>query len=202
MRAFQVVCTHRSHAMILSGIDEEGKFRTRAAQAYPPKMCQELAEAHLVAWEKRSPLCAEQRAAELVDKELVLDRILNYCLNSLHSYMSSTEPCAQRLLDRYTLQTTVTCSLPEGVALHARPVALIARVVEHYGTPVRMKIGESECYAGSILQVLMAVGKDVGAKGVSFSGDKEPLEDLRLLFESGLGETDRPLPKELSYLAR
>jgi len=144
----------------------------------------------------------KDRVAELVDKDLVLDRILNYCLNSVHSYMSSTAPCAQRLLDRYTLQTTIACSLPEGVSLHARPVALIARIVENYGTPVRMKVGDSECYAGSILQVLMTVGKGVGSREILFSGDREPLEDLKLLFESGLGETDRPLRKELSYLAR
>lgn len=145
---------------------------------------------------------AKNRIAELVDKEMVLDRILNYCLNFLHVYMDEIAPQAETLVDRYTLQTVAKCAVPDGTVLHARPVSLITRIVDHYGTPVQMSIGETTCYAGSILQVLMAAGQNPGVREVTFEGDKKPLEDLRILFEHGLGETDTPLPKELGYLAR
>ena len=88
------------------------------------------------------------------------------------------------------------------VELHARPVSLIARIVDHYGTPVQMTIGDTTCYAGSILQVLMAIGSNTDAREVTFEGDSKPLEDLRVLFDCGMGETETPLPKELAYLVR
>ena len=145
---------------------------------------------------------AKDRIAELVDKQMVLDRVLNYGLNFLHVYMDEIAPQAETLVERYTRQTVAKCDVPDGVSLHARPVSLIARVVDHYGTPVQMSIGETTCYAGSILQVLMAAGQNPTARQVTFKGDKKPLEDLCALFEHGLGETELPLPKQLGYLAR
>jgi len=145
---------------------------------------------------------AKDRIAELVDKQVVLDRILNFCLNTLHVYMEDMVPLAEGLVERYTRRTSVVCSVPEGVELHARPVSLIARIVDHYGTPVQMTIGDTTCYAGSILQVLMAIGSNTDAREVTFEGDSKPLEDLRVLFDCGMGETETPLPKELAYLVR
>ena len=50
-------CTHSTH-VALCGIDENGFFRTRAAQAYAPDMCQALAKLHVTGWENRDPLSA------------------------------------------------------------------------------------------------------------------------------------------------
>ena len=66
LAAFNRLCTHGRHGEVLCGLDEEGKFKTRAAQAYPPEVCEELARAHLQAWEKREPFLEESQAAELV----------------------------------------------------------------------------------------------------------------------------------------
>lgn len=44
---FPSVCTHKSHAVILSGLDEDGNFRTRQGQTYPPAMCEKIALAFL-----------------------------------------------------------------------------------------------------------------------------------------------------------
>ncbi|NRA97069.1 MAG: hypothetical protein HRU14_12760 [Planctomycetes bacterium] len=145
---------------------------------------------------------AKDRIADLVDKQMVLDRILNYGLNFLHVYMDEIAPQAETLVERYTRQTVAKCVVPDGVVLHARPVSLIARIVDHYGTPVQMSIGNTTCYAGSILQVLMAAGQNPTARQVTFEGDSVPLEDLCTLFSHGLGENDAPLPKRLGYLAR
>jgi hypothetical protein len=41
---FDVPCVHRRHAESLAGLDENGQFRTRIAQAYPPPMCMLLAK--------------------------------------------------------------------------------------------------------------------------------------------------------------
>jgi hypothetical protein len=44
---FPSTCTHTSHAVILSGLDEDGNFRTRQGQTYPPAMCEKIALAFL-----------------------------------------------------------------------------------------------------------------------------------------------------------
>lgn len=44
---FPSTCTHASHATVLSGLDEEGNFRTRQGQTYPPRMCENIALAFL-----------------------------------------------------------------------------------------------------------------------------------------------------------
>ena len=131
---------------------------------------------------------AKNRIADLIDKQVLLDRILNYSLNFLHVYMEEMVPLAEGLVERYTRRTVLRCVIPEGVTLHARPVSLITRIVDHYATPVKMTIGETTCYAGSILQLMMAVGANAQAREVSFEGDRRPLADLEALFAAGLGE--------------
>lgn len=143
---------------------------------------------------------AKNRIAQVIDKNRVLDRILNYNLYYLHAYADLAAPVAECLVDRYTKQTRVVLTVPEGVFIHARPVSLITRVVSHHGTPVTITVGEVSAYAGSIINVLMAVGSNPSVREIVFEGDDAPLADLRLLFEHRLGEGPGPLPEELSYL--
>jgi phosphotransferase system HPr-like phosphotransfer protein len=143
---------------------------------------------------------AKNRIAAIIKKDEVLDKILNFSLYYLHVYVDLGAPIAEALLVRYTKQTQVTLKIPEGVYLHARPVSLITRIVSHHGTPVNLRLGEVTCYAGSIINVLMAVGANATVREVSFEGDHAPLTDLRLFFEHGLGEGPNPLPKSLAYL--
>ena len=70
MTRFHLHCNHASHSDVLFGLDEDGNFRTRKAQAYPPEMCEALAEEHLSAWESREPLMGEERAAEQILEEM------------------------------------------------------------------------------------------------------------------------------------
>ena len=74
-------------------------------------------------------------------------------------------------------------------------------LVNHHGTPVEMEINGEKTNAGSIMQVMILAGTKANARHVRFKGDVKPLEDLRLLFMSRLGEdgTDK-LPDELFYL--
>jgi hypothetical protein len=47
----------------------------------------------------------------------------------------------------------------------------------------------------------MLAGQNSKARQVTFHGDEKPLKDLRLLFESGLGEQGlEKLPAALDYL--
>ena len=143
---------------------------------------------------------AKDRIAALVDKGEVLDRILNFCLFYLHAYVDAGAPIAEKLVSCYTRQTRITLTVPDGVDIHARPVSLITKVVAHHGTTVNMTVGDTTCYAGSIINVLMTVGNHPSVRQIEFEGDSAPLRDLQTLFEHGLGEGSSGLPESLSYL--
>ena len=91
--------------------------------------------------------------------------------------------------------------LADNVKLHARPAALIVNIVGHYGTPVELEVDGHRCNAGSILDLLVAVGSHPDARSYVFRGDLSPLRDIGLLFERGLAENGiDQLPPELHYL--
>jgi phosphotransferase system HPr-like phosphotransfer protein len=145
----------------------------------------------------------KNRIAALIDKDEVLDRALNYCLYYTHAYLNEGLPLAEQLVKRYTSQERLELELPEGVHIHIRPASLIAEIVKHHGTPVKITIGTETRYAGSALDVLMAAGSGSGDSKIAFEGDTMPLQDLRLLFEHRLGEDGRArFPRRLSYLKR
>ena len=44
-------CFHQSHELLF-GLDEEGKFKTRKAQTYPPELCERLARCFVESWKE------------------------------------------------------------------------------------------------------------------------------------------------------
>jgi phosphotransferase system HPr-like phosphotransfer protein len=145
----------------------------------------------------------KNRIATLIDKDVVLDRALNFCLFYAHAYLGEGMALAESLVQRYTSQERVVLDLPEGVHVHIRPASLIAEIVKHHGTPVTVTIGNETRYAGSALDILMAAGANSGDRRIAFEGDTAPLRDLRLLFEHRLGEDGlERFPRQLSYLKR
>ena len=64
-----------------------------------------------------------------------------------------------------------------------------------------MEVEKQVCNAGSILELMVAVGSHPDARRFVFRGDEHPLRDIGLLFQYGLGEhgIDR-LPDDLDYL--
>ena len=146
---------------------------------------------------------AKERVIRIVDKRRVLDQLLNYGLYFVHQIMSRGVSTAEELLRSHTTIETLSVQLPEGAMLHARPAALISKIVARHETPVELEINGDSCFAGSIMQVILLAGKHLGTRSLVFRGDQEPLRDLRLLFECGLGEGEEglaSLPSQLSYL--
>jgi phosphotransferase system HPr (HPr) family protein len=144
---------------------------------------------------------ADRRIGELVDRAAVQDLILNHMLYWADLYLQRGRRLAEELLPTYTNLQELVVELPESLKLHARPASLIVNIVGHYGTPVELEVQGRKCNAGSILEVLVTVGATPEARQFVFRGDENPLRDIALLFEVGLGERgiDR-LPGELAYL--
>lgn len=145
----------------------------------------------------------KNRIAALIDKDVVLDRAVNFCLYYTHVYLNEGAPLAERLVARYTSQEKLVVELPDGVNIHIRPASLIAEVVKYHATPVKITIGNDTRYAGSPLDILMAAGANSAERTITFAGDRRPLQDLKRLFEHRLGEDGLTrLPRQLSYLRR
>jgi hypothetical protein len=143
----------------------------------------------------------EKRIAELVDRDEVQEAVLNHLLYWADLFMQRGRSVAEALLRAYTNLQELVVDLPEDLKLHARPAALIVGIVNRYATPVELEVDGRRCNAGSILDVLVTVGSHPDAKRYVFRGDVNPLRDIGLLFQHGLGENGiDSLPADLQYL--
>jgi phosphotransferase system HPr-like phosphotransfer protein len=143
----------------------------------------------------------ERRIGSLVHRSEAREVTLNHLLYWASLFMRRGRPLAEDLLPSYMNVLELEVELGEDVHLHARPAALIVGIVNRHGTPVEMQVEGQVCNAASILELMVAVGSHPSARRFLFRGDENPLRDIRLLFEHGLGESgiDR-LPAELAYL--
>jgi phosphotransferase system HPr-like phosphotransfer protein len=143
----------------------------------------------------------KQRISGTVNKRAVLDSAVNYAFRSAGWLMAEGKETALKLIPEYTSIREVTFQIPHDVRLHIRPAALIASIVTHHGTPVRMKMGDGECDASSVTDVIFLAGTNLDAREVSFHGDERPLADLHDLFEVGLRDEGREeLEQRVPYL--
>jgi phosphotransferase system HPr (HPr) family protein len=144
---------------------------------------------------------AERVIASLVSQSDVQDIILNDLLWWANAFLQQGRGIAAELLPAYIDLQELRVELPENLRLHARPAALIVSIVSRYGTPVDMEVDGHRCNAGSILELLVAVGSHPDARSYVFRGDIHPLHDIGLLFEHSLGEDGvENLPPQLHYL--
>ncbi len=144
---------------------------------------------------------AKRRISQLVDSSAVQEVILNELLDWANRYVQAGARIAEQILPEYTNLQDLEVDLLDGLQLHARPASLVVNIVNHHGTPVEMEVGGHHANAGSILELLIAVGSQPDATRFIFRGDVRPLRDIQLLFEHGLGERGMEnLPDELDYL--
>ena len=143
------------------------------------------------------------RVASTVDRE----RVIQVAFDNLLSWAARTlylgRPYAEGLVPTYTDQRELLVEVPEELTLHARPVSLIVKIVNHHGTPVVCEVEGCACTAGWLREMMVTVGSHPEARRYVFAGDERTLADIQRLFEAGLGEGGaETLPDELGYLQR
>lgn len=144
---------------------------------------------------------AKSRISALVPTASVQDLVVNELMVWVNRHMQSGYAVAAELLPSYTNVQELSVALADGLTLHARPAALVVKIVNHYGTPVEMEVAGKRCNAASILEILVLIGSNSKERRLVFHGDERPLRDIRLLVEHDLGEKGtESLPKELHYL--
>lgn len=143
---------------------------------------------------------AKEAIASLVSKQRILDVAVNTCLRQAYLFIESGSTLIDQILTTFVSRRSETLALPDGVTLHARPLALIVQVARHYASPMEIIIGEERCSASSLMGLIMLAGKYPKARSLSVTGDARALSDLVTLFRSGLGEMGSAIPAELDYL--
>ena len=143
---------------------------------------------------------ARQAVSSVVPKESILDAAVNVCLRHAYLYVEGASAVAHQILKTFVRQASTTLTMPDGVTLHARPLALIVQVARHYGTPMEISFDGERCSAASLMSLILLGGRHPRPKNIRVEGDTRALRDLEMLFRSGLGENGQQLPGDLEYL--
>ena len=126
---------------------------------------------------------------------------LNRLLVHAHRFLGEASVIATELVPSYTTASEAVLRMDDGISLHARPASLVVAIVQHHGTPVQLEVCGQECNAGSILELMVAIGSHPEAREFTVRGDERPLRDLVALFAADLGERGlETLPDALAYL--
>lgn len=149
------------------------------------------------------PVSLGAEVSNFLEGDRFLSLWVDGCVIPAFRSLEAAEASAQALVNRIVVRSWVSCTLPPGVNLHARPLSLFVRVVQHHGLPVALRIGEETASAESLIQMLLLAGKNPGARELIFEGANHALEDLETLVASGLGESGvANLPRALDYLKK
>jgi len=194
--------THIKNTVLESDDDRLPRLRGHASAAL--HLLEAVTQlAHFV--ERHEASARHESSAHRIDEHVKRSEVREVTLNKLLywacTFIELARPLAEDLLPSYTNVQELEVELASDVVLHARPMSLIVRIVNYYGTPVEMQVGDRACNAGSIMDLMVSVGTNAGERRFIFRGDENPLRDIGLLFESGLGEEGlSALPAGLSYL--
>lgn len=107
----------------------------------------------------------------LVEPERLLETLINYSINFVSQFLTCAELLCQNMLKRYTEIGRIEVPVPQYRGFHVRPSTLVSKLVLHYGSDVKMKIGEDIYDASSPLELFRANEKINAHKRRSLAQD-------------------------------
>jgi len=142
-----------------------------------------------------------EKISRIVDKNKVLDRIVNFAFFYSMSYLQKGNSIVEDILSSYVKNIRYELPVPHPLGFHAKPSTYVSLVVNEHGTDVFLLVNGERFNAKSVMSLLHASGiiADKGYKKVIFEGDKRVLDDLKILAEHNYCEDDN-IPRELNYL--
>jgi phosphotransferase system HPr-like phosphotransfer protein len=148
----------------------------------------------------------QEKLSQIIDPRQLLDHTVNYALFYACHYLSAGKDVAREILNENVERGKIKVGIPVKLGFHSRPSLLVAKVVQYYGGPVQLVVGEDRFDASSVLDIQWAGGKiqKENISQVIFEGDLRALNDIKILAGVNYGEDTMgkgvPLPKELKYL--
>lgn len=150
--------------------------------------------------EIRSGEC-KTKITTLVDKNNLLDRIVNFIyFNALH-FIKRGDSLSDELLKGISKIVTCEVPVPKPLGFHARPSTYVSLIVRQHEGDAYLVVDGEKYNAKSVMSLLQAGGAiaDKGYEKVTFEGDKQILDDIRVLAKYNYCE-DQKIPRELDYL--
>jgi hypothetical protein len=99
---------------------------------------------------------AGENHRNVVEPGALLETLLDYSLAFSSRYIVRTRNLCHEMLRRYSIQGRISVPVPRYRGFHVRPSTLIAKIVNHYGSPVEMSLDEETYNAGVTLDLFRA----------------------------------------------
>jgi hypothetical protein len=97
-----------------------------------------------------------QSRKRLVEPEALLKILVDYCISFVSQFLTRAELLCRDMLKRYTEIGTIEVLVPQYRGFHVRPSTLVSKLVLHYGSEVKMKLGDEVYNAASPLELFRA----------------------------------------------
>ena len=101
---------------------------------------------------------AERRKSRhnLTDLNDLLDVLIHYSVAFASRYITRTRNLCHDMLKRYAIHGRITVPAPRYRGFHVRPSTLVAKIINHYGSEVQMKLAGGTYNAGVTLDLFRA----------------------------------------------
>ncbi len=99
---------------------------------------------------------AESLLSSLVNPDVLLETLYEYSLRYASRYLKSAQSLCQGMLKRYAKIGRIDVPVPRYRGFHVRPSTLVAKIVGHYGSEVRMEMMGEEYDASYPLDLFRA----------------------------------------------
>lgn len=144
---------------------------------------------------------SRKRISGLVDKNKLLDRIINFGFYYSLYFLKGGSQLAEEILQQFVKVEQKELPIPTPLGFHARPSTYLSLICRNYSEDLFLIIDDEKFNAKSVMSMLQAGGllADKGYKTVVFEGSKRVLEDVKILAQHNYCEED-DIPAKLSYL--
>lgn len=104
----------------------------------------------------KKPCAARPQGQNLVESDALLSVLMNYSVTFIDQYIGCAVSLCQDMLNRYADVGRTEVAIPQYRGFHVRPSTLISKLVLHYGSQVKMFLGDEAYDAGSALDLFRA----------------------------------------------
>jgi hypothetical protein len=131
-------------------------YERHASPAVQKTLTEQEAEQSHDPWADSTPQTVTHAETRLVEPEALLDTLVDYCISFVSQFLTRAEVLCRNMLKRYTEIGTIEVSVPQYRGFHVRPSTLVSKLVLHYGSEVKMKLGYDVYDASSPLELFRA----------------------------------------------
>jgi hypothetical protein len=128
----------------------------------------------------KRPCCSPDRLVPLVKPEKLLSALMGYSVTHISLYIDTAVHLCQEMLKRYAEVGQIELPVPQYRGFHVRPSTLIAKLVQHYGSEVKMYLND-EVYDARLPFDLFRANEKINAHKRFWL--KKEIADLELVGE-------------------